>query len=225
MTSGNIIIKFDDILVDTMFARYRLIRKRWSRFNRWFIDFGPLNKKDVYSREYENIYDWLLKPILRTLDKETTIDVINSVETDLARHVNNNIYDSINVTNIAKKTVFNPAYIESGIIETIYILYDYNNLTEKTQKEKAIHTLFKNNKITAIGYPSDRKLSDVFKEKNISWNLFITDSVEDIQDVAENCIRERKEFLLPKYNYVRLPEKVKKLIEYDYGSVNYYDPF
>ena len=225
MTSGNIIIKFDDILVDTMFARYRLIRKRWSRFNRWFIDFGPLNKKDVYSREYENIYDWLLKPILRTLDKETTIDVINSVETDLARHVNNNIYDSINVTNIAKKTVFNPAYIESGIIETIYILYDYNNLTEKTQKEKAIHTLFKNNKITAIGYPSDRKLSDVFKEKNISWNLFITDSVEDIQDVAENCIRERKEFLLPKYKYVRLPEKVKKLIEYDYGSVNYYDPF
>lgn len=225
MTSGNIIIKFDDILVDTMFARYRLIRKRWSRFNRWFIDFGPLNKKDVYSREYENIYDWLLKPILRTLDKETTIEVINSVETDLARHVNNNIYDSVTVTNIAKKTVFNPAYIESGIIETIYILYDYNNLTEKTQKEKAIHTLFKNNKITAIGYPSDRKLSDVFKEKNISWNLFITDSVEDIQDVAENCIRERKEFLLPKYKYVRLPEKVKKLIEYDYGSVNYYDPF
>ena len=225
MTSGNIIIKFDDILVDTMFARYRLIRKRWSRFNRWFIDFGPLNKKDVYSREYENIYDWLLKPILRTLDKETTIEVINSVETDLARHVNNNIYDSVTVTNIAKKTVFNPAYIESGIIETIYILYDYNNLTEKTQKEKAIHTLFKNNKITDIGYPSDRKLSDVFKEKNISWNLFITDSVEDIQDVAENCIRERKEFLLPKYKYVRLPEKVKKLIEYDYGSVNYYDPF
>ena len=225
MTSGNIIIKFDDILVDTMFARYRLIRKRWSRFNRWFIDFGPLNKKDVYSREYENIYDWLLKPILRTLDKETTIEVINSVETDLARHVNNNIYDSIDITNIAKKTVFNPAYIESGIIETLYILYDYNNLTEKTQKEKAIHTLFKNNKRTAIGYPSDRKLSDVFKEKNISWNLFITDSVEDIQDIAENCIRERKEFLLPKYKYVKLPEKVKKLIEYDYGSVNYYDPF
>ena len=216
MTSGNIIIKFDDILVDTMFARYRLIRKRWSRFNRWFIDFGPLNKKDVYSREYENIYDWLLKPILRTLDKETTIEIINSVETDLARHVNNNIYDNIDITNIAKKTVFNPAYIESGIIETLYILYDYKNLTEKTQKEKVIHTLFKNNKITAIGYPSDRKLSDVFKEKNISWNLFITDSVEDIQDIAENCIRERKEFLLPKYKYVRLPEKVKKLIEYDY---------
>ena len=225
MTSGNIIIKFDDILVDTMFARYRLIRKRWSRFNRWFIDFGPLNKKDVYSREYENIYDWLLKPILRTLDKETTIEIINSVETDLARHVNNNIYDNIDITNIAKKTVFNPAYIESGIIETLYILYDYKNLTEKTQKEKVIHTLFKNNKLTAIGYPSDRKLSDVFKEKNISWNLFITDSVEDIQDIAENCIRERKEFLLPKYKYVRLPEKVKKLIEYDYGSVNYYDPF
>ena len=74
-------------------------------------------------------------------------------------------------------------------------------------------------------HPSDKKLSDILKEKNISWNLFVTDSVSDVQDVAENCIRERKEFLLPKYKYVKLPDKVKKLIEYDYGSVNYYDPF
>ena len=225
MTAGNILIKMDDILVDTTPTRYRLIRKRWSRFNRWFIDFGPQNNEDVYKRKFENIYEWLLKPLFRRVDYDTFINVILAIEGDFNDHVNSHVYENANTTDFAKRSVYNPLYIDSAGVNTIYILYDYSNDIEKQQKEELIGRLFNNKKIIPVGYSKKTKLSDVLKEKNISWNLFVTDSVTDVQDVAENCNRERKEFLLPKYGYVDLPEKVAKLISYDYGSVNYYDPF
>ena len=226
MTPGSIIFKFDDILVNTMPTRYRLIRKSWSRFNRWFIDFGPQNDKDVYSRKFENIYEWLLKPVLRVIDQQTFIEVVSAIENDFNKHVcDKAVYENVDITSFAKKTIFNTVYIDSGNVENIYIIYDYRSENERLEKEQYIKKHFTHNKITAIPRHFKESMSDVLKRNKISWNLFVTDSVNDVQNVAENCVRERKEFLLPKYEYVRLPEKVKKLIEYDYGSVNYYDPF
>lgn len=224
MQSGNVIFKLDDILINTTATVYRLIRQKWSRFNRWFIDFGPLNDNDVYDREYKNIYEWLLKPCFRNLDFDRFSAVINNISSDFDTLIGNNVYKTYHINDIARNTVLNPAYIESPTINNIYIICDYIDDDDKKIKTDIINKYFKHNKTIIIYRKLGETLSSILKRDNISWNLIVTDDTDDIRDLAENCVRARKEFLLPKAKYVKLPIEVKTLIEYDQGSVNYYDP-
>ena len=60
--------------------------------------------------------------------------------------------------------------------------------------------------------------------KTTSWNLLIT----DLKDLVISCSEckelnlERKEFLMPDYNYTKLEEKTKVLIDERGGVLNYY---
>ena len=60
--------------------------------------------------------------------------------------------------------------------------------------------------------------------KTTSWNLLIT----DLKDLVISCAEckelnlERKEFLMPDYNYTKLEEKTKVLIDERGGVLNYY---
>lgn len=225
MKKGNVVFELDDVLIERSPAIYRLIRYNWSRFNRWFIDFGSLTSEDVYNRKFDNFYEWLLKPVLRNLSLEKFTQVIVEIEKIFIERVSNNIYSNTNITEFARRTIMNETYINSPTIDNVFILSSYSNDIEKTQKEDIIKTYFNHYKIVPILYDIRENVVDVITKKKMSWELFVTISPDLIKALAETSENNRKEFLLPEYPYLEIPNTTRALVEFSGGSINMYDPF
>ena len=225
MKKGNVVFELDDVLIERSPAIYRLIRYNWSRFNRWFIDFGSLTAEDVYNRKFDNFYEWLLKPVFRNLSLDTFTQVIVEIEKIFSDRVVNQIYCNTNITEFARRTLMNETYINSPTIENVFILSSYSTDVEREQKEDLIKTYFKHYKITPVLYNINDGPIKAITDMKLSWELFVTTSPDLIKILSELSENNRKEFLLPKYPYIDIPNTTRALVEFSGGSINMYDPF
>ena len=90
---------------------------------------------------------------------------------------------------------------------------------------KIIKTYFNHYKIIPILFDINDSILDIIRDKKISWELFVTTSSELIKILSEMSETNRKEFLLPKYPYIDIPNTTRALVEFSGGSINMYDPF
>ena len=225
MKKGNVVFELDDILIERSPAIYRLIRYNWSRFNRWFIDFGSLTSEEVYKRKFDNFYEWLLKPVFRHLPLDKFSQVIMEIDKLFIERISKQIYCNTNITEFARRTLMNETYINSPTIENVFILSSYANDVEREQKENIIKTYFNHYKITAILYDISSGPIKAIIDNKLSWELFVTLSPELIKKLSEISENNRKEFLLPKYPYIEIPNDTRALVEFSGGNINMYDPF
>jgi hypothetical protein len=120
----------------------------------------------------------------------------------------------------------NPLYINSEEIKKIFILTRYFSEEQLEGKRKFIKKYFNNPKIELIPVEKDEKKSEKIKNLGIDWDLFVDDEIKNIQDFVENFDIKKKEFLIPRYGYNKMPLSLSVSIHEKEGSFTYYDaPF
>jgi hypothetical protein len=219
---------FDDVLVNLSSAMYNNIRDNWRKYHQWFVDLGPLTEKEVQSRKYFIMNDWLIqkKYIDETPESYTATQVrINyEIKNDF---FNTAIYDDLKPTRFAERTLLNPLFIDSNNIKKVYILSRCVSEAQRKSKENFVKKYFNHPKIEYINVGANENKGQALMNRNINWNLFIDDELPNIRNVAEvfhNKLRG-KEFLIPKFGYNVMPEDLRLIIEGNGGIITYYDPY
>jgi len=62
---GNIVLAFDEILVNTAPYIYSKIRQNWDEYRPFFKDIGPLTEEKLFNRTEKYIDEWLIKDELK----------------------------------------------------------------------------------------------------------------------------------------------------------------
>ena len=222
-----VVMDFDDVLAPLSIELYHNIRKNWLIYSRWFVDLGELSDKEIMERKFYNMLEWMIKKKFIKLSSNEYSAVILEVSEMLNQtFFNKDVYDTMEPTEFAKRTLLNPLYIESNNIKHIYIIS--RNITEMQDisKRRFVETYFTNPKITYLSVEKYQKKSSIIKENNINFNMFIDDELPNIRDIVEHIDNiERKEFVIPRYGYNVMPNDLDVIIQAAGAVVNYYDPF
>jgi phosphoglycolate phosphatase-like HAD superfamily hydrolase len=221
---GVFVFDMDEVLVDISPEMYRTVRFNWRRYHRYFKDLGPLTDEQVFGRDTFHLLDWLLKSEYRMMPKEELQHyvkvVLNMLKDDYFEL--DNLYDKLEPTEFAKKTIINKSFIEHNNVKKIYILTRYFSEKMIDSKKRFISKYFNHPKVEAIFVPLDKKKSDYLKEKGINWNLLVDDEIRNIRDMAENFDLNGKEFLIPTTGYNSMPPELDMLIREKGGTYNYF---
>jgi len=223
--SGVILVDMDEILVEISPKFYNVVRLNWLKYEPWLNDLGPLTREEILSRKQFLIEKWLMKEkFLNDVDKFKEVKHIIYAGL-LQDFFKTDVYKDLEPTNFAKHILMNPVVLEKNEIKKIYILTKYptNALEMLESKKKFIEKYFKSPKIELLPVPSGKKKSEVVKENNIAWDLFVDDEIVNIKDFVENCNIEGKEFLIPAYGYNKMPELLDFAIKEKGGAYSYYD--
>ena len=224
--AGNIIMDFDDVLVDLSSKVFDGIRSNWKVFNRWFVDSGPLHPRDIYERKTFQMSEWLLKKEFMNLTSKEYLALQLTILGEMKRRIfTKSLYDGLEPTELAKRTILNPLYIDNSIIHHVYILS--RNITEEQaeSKEAFIKKHFTHSKVSYIPIKEDESKAKVILDNDINWSLFIDDELRNIRDVAEKeKSLNKKEFLIPKMGYNKFDRILELLIIGKGGAYTYYDP-
>jgi len=224
---GVYVFDFDDILVPFSYDMYNEIRKLWRKYNHYFVDLGLLKEADVYKRPVYNMNEWLIHPKYIKMNSEeyaaTQAIIIKNFYDDYFNRAD--LYDYSVPTEFAKRTLMNPLFINDSQVKKVYILSRSMSKAAAESKRKFIEKYFNNPKIETIIVLGSERKSDAIIKHGIQWNVFIDDELPNIRDFAErfNSL-EKKEFLIPKYGYNKMPEELRNLIEGKGGIITYYDP-
>ena len=225
--AGIIIMDFDDVLVNSSTKAFSLIRSNWRVFNRWFVDSGPLSEEEIYARKAFSFNDFLLKKEFINLTPKEYTALHLLIDAELGKRVfNGTLYDDLEPTKLARKTLMNEMYIGSSNIKKVYILS--RNMTEAQHQSKLrfIKKYFSNEKIEYIDVKYNENKADVIKHNKVDWNLVIDDELKNIRDIVEaEENMTRKEILIPQYGYNKMDITLKMLINGKGGIYTYYDPF
>lgn len=222
--SGNFIFDMDEVLVDISPEMYRLIRMHWYKYNRWFKDLGPLTDDQVESRKEFKLTNWLLKDDIKNWSKKRLKHAKNLLWKYMEQDVFSvNFYDYLEPTEFAKRTLMNKSFMDHVRVNKVYILSGCVNEEMVENKRKFIRKWFPHSKIEFLPVLYGQKKSDVVKEKNISWNIFIDDEIKNIRDFIENLNIEGKEFLIPYFGYNDMPPILDLLIREKGAVFNYYE--
>lgn len=219
---------FDDVLVNLSAEVFSRIRSNWRVFNRWFVDSGPLSAKEINDRKIFMFSEFLLKKeFLNITPKEYTALQI-MINSEIKKRIFSDIrlYDSLEPTLFAKKTLLNEMFIGSDVIKKVFIVSRNITPEQRQSKENFIKKYFNNEKIEFIDVRADEDKSDAITEHGIDWNLFVDDELRNIRNIAEKTSSlDSKEFLIPKYGYNKLDKSLQLLIEGKGGAFTYYDPY
>ena len=224
-TKGNIIITFDDIIIETSFILYLFMSNNFSYYKKYFDLTKLYNRKTIYERNDKDILKLLYsKKIFESNElnlKEKQCLLISAITDINSRFYNKDFYNISQLTSIGKTVLLNPLFYENSGIENIYILIKYNTQKEKEYKESFLKKIINNQKFKLIFIKYDSKYIDAFK--NISnWNLVITDDIELVEDLSKGNI-DHKEFYIPNYGYTKASNKLKELIKLKYSTITYYN--
>ena len=222
-----IVMDFDDVLAPLSIGLYHNIRKNWRIYSRWFVDLGELSDKEIMDRKFYSMIEWMVKKkFINLTSKEYSALILEVREMFNQTFFNKDPYEGMEPTEFAKKTLLNPLYIESDNIKHVYIVSRNVSEMQDISKRRFIEEHFTNPKISYISVERLQKKSDIIKENNINFNMFIDDELPNIRDIVENISDiERKEFVIPKYGYNVMQEDLEVIIEAAGAVVNYYDPF
>jgi len=214
----------DEVLVETMPEMYRLIRMNWKVYHKWFKDFGPLTEEEIAKRKQFKIKDWLLKDEIKAWpeEKRERFNTIlwNNLNRDVFSH---DFYRDLQPTKFAQRTLMNSSFIDHIRVNKVYILTSCVNEEIIEYKRQFIKRYFHHPKIEFVPIPYGKKKSDIVKEKNISWNIFVDDEIKNIKDFIENLNIDGKEFLIPYFGYNDMPPILDLLIREKNAVFNYYE--
>lgn len=206
---------------------YRFIRQNWRVYQRFFWNPGPLKIEEVYERKLFNINEWLIDKKFKNLSSEEYALLQKDIWEMLKKsYFSSDIYEDLEPTEFAKRTIMNPAFLESERTNSITILS--RNITEAQTKSKEtfINKYFKHPKISLINFVGHDSKFDIIRKNNLDFDVFIDDEIPNIRTVAENTKDlTEKEFIIPRYGYNVMPKELGFLIESRGGTFTYFDPF
>lgn len=206
---------------------YKDIRLNWRKYSRYFVNHGVISNEELMARNIYNLNEWLILSKYKDLTPyEYSALQLKIFGMFLKDFFLKDIYKDMEPTELAKKTIMNPVYMENNSIKKVYILS--RNITEeqKESKEKFIKKHFCSPKVEFINVEAGEGKGDVMKKYNIDFDLFVDDELPNIRNVAEKFTNlDKKEFLIPKYGYNKMMIDIQALIEEKGGIITYYDPF
>ena len=218
---------FDDVLVNFSEIMYRAIRLNWREFSRYFKDPGDISNQILMARRAYNLNEWLIRPeyVEYTSEQYSALQ-IKIMAKFVEKIFSKDVYIDAEPTEFAKRTIMNPVYMENDNVSKVYILSRNITKTQNDSKEKFIKKYFNNSKVQYISVNKGERKSDAMKRCGIDFDLFIDDEIPNIRAVAEDFSSlNKKEFLIPKYGYNKMPPELQLLIEEKGGIITYYDPF
>lgn len=229
MTTGIYVVDFDDILVDLSAECYRSIRRNWRKYRKYFWDPGELTIEQIQSRQFFRMGEWLVQEKFKELSsgQYTTLQLkIHKMLTDdfFSR---DDIYDNLEPTEFARRTLMNPLFIEDPKVTAVVILTRNLTKNQEESKERFIKKYFSNPKISVITVREGESKAEALREHKINFNIVVDDEIPNIRGIAEEYKDEleKREFIIPEYGYNKMPPELKLLIESKGGSFTYYNPF
>lgn len=230
MPKGVYVIDFDDVLVNFSKEMYKNIRENWRLYKRYFWDPGELTNEEIQNRHFYTANEWLIHKKYKNLTSEEYSALSLEIwELFLKTFFSKpDIYDDATLTQFAKKTLLNTMFIDSPLVEKVYILSRSLTPEQTESKERFINKYFNNPKISFINVEGRKSKGDILKENKIDFNVFVDDELSNIRDVAEKFhdSLDRKEFIIPKFGYNQnMPKDLRLLIEGNGGIITYYEPF
>lgn len=229
MKKGIYVMDFDDILADLSVECYRSIRRNWRKYKKYFWDPGELTTEEVQKRPCFRMGEWLIQSKYKELSsgQYTTLQLkIHKMITD-DFFVRDDIYDNLQPTEFAKKTLMNPLFIEDPLVSSVVILTRSLTKSQEESKERFIKKYFSNPKISVITVRGNESKAQALRENKIYFDVVVDDEIPNIRGIAEEYRDEleKKEFIIPEYGYNKMPPDLKLLIEGKGGSFTYYNPF
>lgn len=128
-------------------------------------------------------------------------------------------------TQLARKTLMNPVFLNSSGIKHVYICAKYNSTIKDDQAHKAafISKWFgESDKLNTIFVSENENPADQIQKACPKWDLVVSDDIKIVQDLAKNDI-DHREFLLPSYGYNKASNELLTLIRLKSANLNYYD--
>jgi hypothetical protein len=219
----NIIIEFDEVLVNTAQICYSKIRNNWEEYEDIFKNVGELSEDKILRRTIRNLDEWLIKDELKDKfysDIKFRKQLTNSLNKII--YEDGDIYSELMPTNFARKILMG-SYIENKKIKNIYIVDKAIDKDDRNKKIKFIKEHFKNDKIKIIIDENEKNIMNIFE--TINWSIFVTDNLDSIDKLLtnENIDISGREFLVPEkgYNQFISPDKFA-VIALQESSLVYY---
>lgn len=215
-TNATIIITLEDVLFETSQSELNFIRENYFPYFCTTIIQIPTWLK-TSERPYK--YD-----IVETLARDNDpgrIELANAA-LESAYFKKEKVFNNfLQETKLSEKIRTGTNFLTSSVIKNIVILYNSKNEEQERIYQNILKDYYKDSKFVFINMYNKDILTYL---KTTSWNLLIT----DLKDLVVSCAEckelnlERKEFLMPDYNYTKLEEKTKVLIDERGGVLNYY---
>lgn len=220
--SGIMAMTFDDVMTYDSYDLYMYLLNRQAFYGKYLRLMKPITRKEAYARDKESIVEWLAKDGL-TKPGESLVPQLGLMYSNLLmNYYSGNMLRSSVPTRFAKTSLTSAASAGGKEFTEIDILVKYRTDAELKSKKDFISRHFGvNKKIRVIPLKLDEKYSDIMTAKIPNWDIFVTDSVADVERLAAGSIGH-KEFLLPKYGYDDAAYRLKVLILSKDASINYY---
>ena len=228
MNNKVIVMDFDDVLVDFSQAMYKYIRCNWRVFQKWFGDKGNLTTEEIQSRKLYNMNEWLILTKFQDLTSEEYVALQQRIFKEFENgFFNSDIYAYLEPTEFARKTLMNTIYIDDKLTKHVYIVSRNVTQEQSDSKERFIERYFNHPKITYINVEKRESKANALKNRNINFDVFIDDEIPNIRDIAEKFgdDLDKKEFIIPKYGYNKMPPELQYIIEEKGGIITYFNPF
>lgn len=214
MKKGIYLISFDDILVDTSKLMYSKIRENWRIFSQYFSDIGDLTYQQIQERQLFDLSEWLIQKryINLTSGQYSALQIIiNKLLIDLC---SNEIYNNAKPSLFAENSVMKPLFINSSIIDKVYIVVKYKSKIELEAKKTFIKKYFTSNNIELIELFIGDSLGKYLLDNDIDFDAFVFNEINDLRDVIEsNQNLSEKEFIRPNYGYNKIPQELQYLLD------------
>lgn len=230
--AGNIVMDFDDVLVDLSSEVYARIRKNWRIFSRWLVDAGPLSPEELQSRRVFSLNEWLIKKEYSELDSKDYVALQLEIFNNMKKLLfTKDLYDELEPTELAKRTLMNPLYIDNSRIKKVYIISRNINKEQAGSKKRFIEKYFKHPKIEYISVMSGSK-QGILDKYSIKWDQLIDDELKNIYEMIIpfqdpdklEFNMKGKEILIPEFGYNKVDQRIKIAIEEGGGTITYYNP-
>lgn len=229
MGKGVFVIDFDDVLVYLSKKMYSNIRENWRIYKQYFWDPGELTTEQVQARHFYYMNEWLIHKKYKELSSEQysalSLEIwCHFVETFFAKK---DIYDDLEPSEFARKTLMNPLFLEDPVVSKIIILSRNVTIAQSESKKRFIEKYFNHPKISYIDVSKHESKGDVLINNKIDFDVLIDDELKNIRDITEKFKGklDKKEFIIPHYGYNENLKELRVLIEEQGGIITFYEPF
>lgn len=212
---NNIILTFEEVFCDINFAMYNTMLKNISSFGFYLYDPMKLYTNKEFNNRPVNTLSNFCRKDLSGIDYFRFNVLLKRLfyETDFC--------NGIKLNNVIKK-MLNPTFLKSDKVDNIFIICEAGSDHSFETKKKFINKHFSSKKIKLIRKNVNQSIEEIVEKLN--WTLFVTENIKYVIQIAEdkNIDLEKKEFLIKKTGYNKMPEHVTKLIEFKNASIRFY---
>lgn len=223
-TKTNIIVTFDDVIVENSYSLYLFLCNNFSFYIKYFNLTKLYTKKNIYERKTVDLFPSLYRTELlssKLSSEQKTVYLTTAIMNIFNDFYNKDVFQYLPLTQLGKTILLNPLYYENSGIENIYILVKYHTKKEKEFKEQYLKKYITSSKFKIIFLSHNSKYETEIKKIN-KWSLLITDDIDTVEKIAGGNI-DHKEFYLPRYGYDQASPELRELIKQKSATITYYN--